>query len=152
MTCSAPLRRVSWSNGWVPATPRNVHGIVLLLMPRDCGWVPACPRKSSRDSVTAAPQGLWKITTDIWHQASPLMTLFQHQRMWPFSGVCWAQVASQPLPNVLPVVELLLPCGWRTSQTPLCSWGFTLPTRAPPVIELRSCRLCTPPVYSLNGI
>ena len=22
------------------------------------------------------------------------MTLFQHQRMWPFSGVCWDQVAS----------------------------------------------------------
>ena len=29
--------------------------------------------------------------------------------MWPFSGVCWAQVASQPLPNVLPAVEPLLP-------------------------------------------
>ena len=52
------------------------------------------PRKSSRDSVAAAPQGLWKITTHIWHQASPLLTLFQHQRMWLFSGVCWDQVAS----------------------------------------------------------
>ena len=28
------------------------------------------------------------------HQASPLTTLFRHQRMWPFSGVCWHQVAS----------------------------------------------------------
>ena len=45
------------------------------------------PRKGSRDSVAAAFQGLWKITTHIWHQVSPLMTLFQHQRMWPFSGV-----------------------------------------------------------------
>ncbi|XP_078301533.1 uncharacterized protein LOC144616103 [Panthera onca] len=24
------------------------------------------------------------------------------------------------------------PCGPRTSWTPLCSWGFALPTRAPP--------------------
>ncbi|VFV44208.1 Hypothetical predicted protein [Lynx pardinus] len=44
------------------------------------------------------------------------------------------------------------PCGLRTSRTPLCSCGFALPTRAPPGIKLWSCRLCTPPVYSLNGI
>ena len=44
------------------------------------------------------------------------------------------------------------PCGLRTSQTPLCSWGFTFPTRAPPGMELRSCSLCAPLVYSLNGI
>ena len=43
-------------------------------------------------------------------------------------------------------------CGPRTSWTPLCSWGFALPTRALPGIELQSCRLCTPHVYSLNGI
>ena len=42
------------------------------------------------------------------HQASPLTTLFQHQQLL-FSGVCWGQVASQPLPNVLPAVEPLLP-------------------------------------------
>ena len=44
------------------------------------------------------------------------------------------------------------PCGLRTSQTSLCSWGFTFPTRAPPGIELWSCSLCAPLVYSLNGI
>ena len=45
-------------------------------------------------------------------------------------------------------------CGPRTSWTPLCSLVFTLPTRAPalPGIELKSFRLCTLPVYSLNGI
>ena len=32
-------------------------------------------------------------------------------------------------------------CDPRTSQTPLCSWGFTFPTRALPGIELRSCSL-----------
>ena len=44
------------------------------------------------------------------------------------------------------------PCGPRTSWTPICSWGFALPTRAPPGIELQSCRLCASLVYSLNGI
>ena len=43
-------------------------------------------------------------------------------------------------------------CGLRTSQTPLCSWGFALPTRAPPGIKLWNCSLCAPLVYSLNGI
>ena len=71
--------------------------------------VPAHLRKSSRDSVAAALQELWKITTHIWHQASPSTALFQHQQMWLFSGVCWDQVASQPLLNVLPALEPLLP-------------------------------------------
>ena len=44
------------------------------------------------------------------------------------------------------------PCGPRASRTPLCCWGFTFPTRAPPGIELRSCSLCAPLVYRLNGI
>ena len=40
-------------------------------------------------------------------------------------------------------------CGLRTSRTPLCSWGFALPTGAPPGIELRSCRLCAPPLFTV---
>ena len=76
------------------AAPRNACRTLLLPVPRDCGRGPARPRKSSRDGVAAVFQGLWKITTHIWHQASPLMTLFQHQRMWLFSGVSWDQVAS----------------------------------------------------------
>uniref|UniRef100_A0ABI7W7B0 Fatty acid binding protein 5 n=1 Tax=Felis catus TaxID=9685 RepID=A0ABI7W7B0_FELCA len=72
----------------MPATPRNVRRTVLVPMPRDWGWLPAHPRKSSRDRVAAAFQGLWKITTHIWHQASLLATLFQHQRMCLFPGVC----------------------------------------------------------------
>ena len=38
-------------------------------------------------------------------------------------------------------------CGLRTSRTPLCSCGLALPTRAPPGIELWSCKLCAPLVY-----
>ena len=44
------------------------------------------------------------------------------------------------------------PCGLRTSWTPLCSWGFALPPRASPGIELWSCRLCASLVFSLNAI
>ena len=76
LTRSAPLREgltEQWPN--VRCT-RNTCRTLLLLVPRDCGQVPARLRKSSRDSVAAAFQGLWKITTHIWHQASPLMTLF----------------------------------------------------------------------------
>ena len=56
-------------------------------------------------------------------------------------------MAAQPLPNVLPAVDPLLLCGLRNSRTPLCSWGFALPTRVLPGIELQSFRLCTAPVY-----
>ena len=66
------------------------------------------PQKSLQDSVAAVFQGLWEITTYIWYQVSPLTTLFQHQRMWVFAGVCCDQLATQSLPNVLPAMELLL--------------------------------------------
>ena len=66
-----------------------VHMTALLQMPRDCGWVLACPRESSQDRVAAVFQGLWEITTHIWHQASPLTSLFQHQQTWLFSRVHW---------------------------------------------------------------
>ena len=71
------------------AAPRKVRVTLLLPKPRDCGRVPARPRKSSHDRVAAAFQGLWKIRTHIWRQASPLKSSFQHQWMWPFSRVCW---------------------------------------------------------------
>ena len=112
-------RRVSLSNGQVPAMPRNSCRTVLLPMPRDCGQVPACPRKSSCNRRAAEFQGVWKITTHIWHQVSPLATLFQLQRMWLFSGstgtfACvWR--GTQPLPDVLPVGELPL-LMWREDR------------------------------------
>ena len=118
-----PLRRVSLSNGQVPATPRSAIGTMLLPMPRNCSQVPARPRKSSQDSVAAGPQGLWSITTHIWHPLPP-MTLFQHQLMWPVSGVCWAQVASEPLANVLPAVEPLFPMWPRKLPDPTLSLGI----------------------------
>ena len=114
--CSFDPLHPSPSNGRVLATSRNTCGTMLLLMPRDCSQVPARPRKSSRDIVAAAFQGLWKITTHICHQASPLMTLFQHQQMWLFSWVHWGLAfggPTQPLPGVIPAGELPLPCGLK---------------------------------------
>ena len=119
-------------------------------MTRDCGWVPARPRKSLHNRVAAAFQGFWKITTHIWHQASPLMTLFQHQQMWFSSQVHWGLAfggLTQPLPGVLPAGEPPLLIWPEDPRTSLCSWGFALLTRAPPGIELWCFRLCAPPVY-----
>ena len=53
------------------AAPRNAYWTLLLSVPEDCGQVPARPRKSSQESVAAAFLALWKITTPVWHQASP---------------------------------------------------------------------------------
>ena len=131
------------SNGRMSAAPRNACWTLLFPAPQDCGQVPVHPRKSSRDSVAAAFQGLWKITTHIWHPASPLTTLFRHQRMWPFSGVYWAQVASSLYQISFQQWNHFSLCGPRTSRTPLCSWGFTFPTRAPPGMELWSHSLLT---------
>ncbi|XP_047706423.1 dehydrogenase/reductase SDR family member 12 [Prionailurus viverrinus] len=115
--------------------PGTFLGPVLLPMPRDCSLVPARSRKSSRDSVAATFQGLWKVTTHIWHQPSPLTTLFQHQRMWLFSRAHWGLAfggPTQPLPGVLPSGEPPLPVWPEEPRNPLRSWGFALPTRAPP--------------------
>ena len=84
LTCSAPLREGltdQWPNEQGPNVGRSQER---LLGPAAAGALrlrPGAtrPRKSLRDGVAAAFQGLWKITTCIWHQASPLRTLFQHQ-------------------------------------------------------------------------
>ena len=89
--------------------PGTFAGPLLLPKPRDRGWAPARPRESSRDRIAAAFQGSWTITTHIWPEASPLTTLFHHQRMWLFSGVCWDRVATQPRPDVLPAGKPPLP-------------------------------------------
>ena len=136
-------------------TPRNVQETVLLLMPRDFGEMPVCPRKSLCDRVAAGFQGLWQITTHIWHHASPPVTLFQHQQMWLFSWVHWelchwgSHTASTRCPPHRGPASPVWP---KEPWTSLCSWGFALPTRAPSGIQLWSFRLCTPPVYSLNGL
>ena len=77
----------------------------LLPIPRNCGRLPAHPRKSSHDRLAAIFQGLWKITTHIWHQDSLIKTLFHHQRLWLFSRICWDLC----LWGVFPEEEPLLP-------------------------------------------
>ena len=53
--------------------------------------------------------------------------------------------ATQPLPHALPAGEEPLPVWPEDPRTPLCSWGFALPARAPPGMALQSLRLCAPP-------
>ena len=81
----------------------------------------------------------------------PLTPLFQHQRMWLFSGL----LAPLPVWGPHSLYRLssqqgnrLSPCGPKPPRTPLCSWGLALPTRAPPGMELESFRLRSPFVDS----
>ena len=72
--------------------------------------------------------------------------------MWLFSWVHWGLAfggPTQPLPGVFPAGELPLPMWPEEPWTPLCSWGFTLPTRTLPGTELQHFRLCAPPVYTV---
>ena len=136
--------------GCYPTASRNVRETVLLPMPRDCGQVPALPRKSLRDSVAAAPQGLWKITTHIWHQALPPCS--STSECGHSLGVCWAQVTSEPLPNVLPSVEPLFPLWPEKLPDPALLLGIHpshQSTASYPSAEFLTLRS---PVYSLNGI
>ena len=58
MTHSAPLWRVSPSNGWVPTTPRNTCGTMLLPMPRDCGQVSAPPQQKFTTQCSSSTSGI----------------------------------------------------------------------------------------------
>ena len=108
--------------------------------------------KSSRDSVSADFQGLWKITTHlapgfVLNDLAPLPV-----NVADFRGLLGPGGSNSLYQMSLQQWNCFSPCGPRTSQTPLCSWGFALPIGAPPGMELQSCRLCASLVYSLNGI
>ena len=149
----------------MPAAPRNIGNAVPLPLPlpRDCGWVPACAPKRSRDGVAAAFRGLWTITTHFWYRASPLTTLFQHQRMWLFSGVCWDLWGRLGWPHRLYLASSqqgnrFSPCGSRhPSSTPpvfihsaLGDSPFRPEHRQVSDADFRT--LPSPCLYSLHGI
>ena len=154
-TCSAPLREgltEQWPNEQGPNAGCTRER---LLDPAAVGalrlWPGATgPRKSSRDSVAA---GIME------NHNTPLVPGFTLNDLVP-APVNVAAFWGLPGPggfNSLYQMSFqqwirFSPRGLRTSWTPLCSWGFALPTSALPGINLQSCRLCTPPVYSLNGI
>ena len=84
------------------------------------------PQKSSRDSVAAAFQGLWApgFTLNDLVPAPANVAAFRGllrpgglNSLYQMSFRQWNRFSR---------------CGLRTSRTPLCSWGFALPTRAPP--------------------
>ena len=111
------------------------------------------PRKSLRDSVSSSFSGIME------NHHTHLAPGFTLNDLVPAPGnvaVLWGLQGpggfNSPYQMSFQQWNHFSPCGPRTSLTPLCSWRLALPTRAPPGIELRSCRLCTPLVYSLNGI
>ena len=112
------------SNGRMSAAPRNARWTLLLPVPRDCGQVSACPRKSLQDSVAAVFQGLWEITTHIWHQASLLTTLFSSSECGHFRGSAGTRWLQQSLPNVLPAVEPLFPVWPENLLDPILLLGI----------------------------
>ena len=113
---------------------------------RDCSQVPAHPRKSSRDRVAAAFQGLREINTHL----APGFTLNDLVPAPANVAVFWGLLGPGGFNSLYQMSfqqwNRFSPCGLRTSRTPLCSWGSALPTRAPQGIERRGCRLCAPPV------
>ena len=153
MTHSAPLWEgltKQWpNNGRMSATPRNAYWTLMLPEPQDCGQVSACPRKSSQDSIAAAFLGLWKITTHIWHQTSPLTTLFQHQQMWPPSRVCWGQVASTVSTKCPSSSGTTFCCVVREPPGPHCAPGdLPFPPEHHQVSSCGVVALCSPCLQS----
>ena len=157
MTSSAPLWEgltEQWLNEqWlnVGCTQECLLDPAAASVPRLARCQPA-PEKNSRDSVAAAFQGLWKITSHIWHQASPSMTLPQHQRMWLPSRVCWDQEASTVSTKCPSSSGTAFPCEAQETPGPHSVPG-DLPF-PPAHHQVWSCRVadCAPLVYSLNGI
>ena len=146
------LGEVSRSNGQVLAAPRNVRGTVLVPMPRDCGWGPLAQKKFTRSCSSSISgimenhnthlvpgftlNGLVPAPANVVVLQGPLRACRRPHSLYPLSS---QQGTASPL--------------WpENPQTSFCSWGFALPTRAPPGIKLQSCSLCAPLVYGLNGI
>ena len=83
------------------------------------------------------------------------MTLLQHQQRRPPSGVCWAQVASQPPPNVPLAVELPLPLWPENLPDPTLFPGTQLShqsTARHGAAEPQTPRSCPYSTHSPNGI
>ena len=97
-------------------TPEKVHGTVQQQFFRDCG-------KSQHTSGTR------------FHPYGPCPSTSKCGCLLGSAGYRWLQ---QFLPNVLPAVEPLFPLWPENFWTPLCSWGFALPTRH---CQVWSCRV-----------
>ena len=125
------------------------NACTLLQRPRDCGWVPNYPRKSLQDCVAAAfrDYGKSQHTSDATFHCTLvfLSNTHKHGSNLQSTGTFAYKEASWPLPNFLPAGEPPLSM-WPEdpSELTVCSWGFTLPTRAPLGIELRIFQLCAP--------
>ena len=146
MTHSDPLGRVSPSNSWVLATPRNVRGTAAADAQRLQLGV-SLPQKKFTQSCSSSISG-------IMEKQHTFGARFHHEQPCSSTSICGCSLGSAGTEWLQSLYQMSFqqwncfsPCGPRSSQTSLCSWGFTFPTREPPGIELQSFRLCAPPVY-----
>ena len=141
LTRSAPLQE-GLTKQWPGASRTQEHLWGHAVADAQSLWPGASPpqKKFSRQCSSSASGIMENHNTHLAPGFTP-MTCSSTSECGCFLGSAGTRWLQQFLPNVLPSVEPLFPCGLRTSQTPLCSWRFTLPTRATPGIKLQSFRL-----------
>ena len=137
---------------WVLATlaPRKLRMTMLLLKPRDYGQVPTFPEiiHAILQQEHLRDYGKSHHTSCIRFHC--LLTPLLNTNKWLFSRVCWDLCLWGSC-----IASTKCPLNWGTTSphvarepSPLdlavYSWGFALPTRTPPGIELYNFQLCAP--------
>ena len=130
------------SNGQMSAAPRNSYWTLLLLVPQDCTRcqpAPSPPKIVRQCSISVS--GIME------NHNTHLAPGFTLNNLAPapanvavFQGLLEPGVLNSLYQMSFQQWNHFSPCGPRTFQTPLCSWGLALPTRAPPGIELQPLR------------
>ena len=152
MTCSAPLWEGLTAMNECQLHPRTLAGPCCCRCPETTARCLPTPEKFARLCNSSVSGIMENHSTHL----APGITLNDLVPAPVNVGIFWGLLGPRGLNSLyqMPFQQWnrFSPCGLRPSRTPVCSWGFALPTRALPGIELLSCSLCAPLVYSLNGI
>ena len=110
------------------AAPRNARWILLLLVPRDCSHVPTHPPKKIVRQCSLSVSGTME------NRNTRLTLGFNLNNLAPapanvtaFQGVLRPSGFNSLYQMSFQQWNCFSSCAPRTSQTPLCSWGFALP-------------------------
>ena len=132
MTAQTFWGRVSPSDGRVPAAPRNVRETVLLPRPRDRDRVPARPRKFARRCSSSVSGIMANHNTRLAPGFTPRDRVPAPANVVFLWGLPRWPHGLYQMPSSRGTASPVWP---EDPRTPLCSWGFVLPTRAPPGIS-----------------